>query len=80
MSRLVNQIQPGLGLPAAVLFPFFVSLGIVIFEKIKFKRAIFSSPYFLFVCCWMIEIIILISLPNTEFWKDLVINTFSNQI
>ena len=77
MSRLANVFKPGLGLPLAVLFPIVVSVSIIMYERIKLKRPIFKSPYFLFFCCWIFEIIILITLPNTGFWKNLVLNTFN---
>lgn len=73
MARLFNQIKPALGLIASVTIPFIISIGIIIYEKIKYKRAIFSSPYFLFLMCWIVEIILLITIPNTDIWKNFVI-------
>lgn len=48
MSRLLNQISPGAGILGSVLFPFIVSITIILFEKFKFKRPILKSPYSLF--------------------------------
>ncbi|WP_447637058.1 hypothetical protein [Flavobacterium microcysteis] len=75
MSRLLNQMQFGLGLWAAVVLPFIVSIGIIVFEKIKLKKPILKSPYFLFFCCWTIEIALFITIPNTEFWRNFVVST-----
>lgn len=47
LSRILNQIQYGLGIITAVLLPFVVSLSIIGFEKIKLKKPIMKSPYFL---------------------------------
>lgn len=75
MSRLINQIKPGLGLLASVLIPFIVPISIIIFEKIKLKYKIWGSPYLYFLMFWTFEIALLITIPNTSFWKELVINT-----
>lgn len=75
MSRLLNRIKPGLGLPVAVFLPFIISISVILIEKIKYKKPIFKSPYFLFFCCWTLEIILLITVPKTEFWKNLVAQT-----
>ncbi|MDR6923652.1 MULTISPECIES: hypothetical protein [Chryseobacterium] len=72
MSRLLNHIKPGLGLPAAVFLPFLVSISIILIEKIKCKKPVLKSPYFLFFCCWTLEIVLFITVPNTEFWHLVV--------
>ncbi|MDQ7960904.1 hypothetical protein [Flavobacterium lindanitolerans] len=72
MSRLLNHIKPGLGLPAAVFLPFIISIGIILIEKIKFRRPVLKSPYFLFFCCWTVEILLLVTIPKTEFWHLIV--------
>lgn len=74
MSRLLNQIQSGLGLLGAVLVPFVVPLIIIIYEKTKLGKPIFKSPYSLFFACWAIEIVILVTVPTTDFWESLVLN------
>jgi len=74
MSRLLNQIQPGLGLLGAVLMPFIVPLIIIIYEKVKLGKPIFKSPYSLFFACWAIEILILVTVPTTDFWQSLILN------
>lgn len=72
MSRLLNQLKPGSGLLAAVVLPFIVPAIIFLVEKIRLKRAILKSPYFLFFCFWAIEIILFLTLPDTAFWKNAV--------
>lgn len=74
LSRLLNTIKPGLGLVASIILPFVLSIGIIVYEKMKMKRPIFKSPYFIFFLGWTFEIAIFITLPNTIFWKNLVIN------
>ena len=75
MSRLFNHLKPGLGLPAAVLLPFIISISIIAVEKIKCKRPILKSPYFLFLCCWITEIIVLMTVPTTKFWREFIMTT-----
>ncbi|MDA3615420.1 hypothetical protein [Polluticaenibacter yanchengensis] len=75
MSRLFNQLQPGLGLLAAIILPFIVPLIIIFFEKIKLNRPVFKNPYFIFLCGWSLEIVLFITIPNTEYWKSFVVNT-----
>ena len=76
MSRLANLIQPGLGLLLAVLLPFIVSITVLCVEKMRFKAPVLKSPYFLFLCCWTLEIVLLMTIPNLEFWRDFVANIF----
>ena len=72
MSRLLNQIQAGLGLPISVILPFIIPTSIMIIEKIKYKRPVRKSPFLLFLVLWSIEIILFITLPDTSFWKYFV--------
>lgn len=72
MSRLLNYFSPGLGLMAAVIVPFVVPLVIIVFEKIRHKRAVLMSPYLVFFLCWLLEIVIFMSVPETEWWRGLV--------
>lgn len=58
MSRLANFIQPGLGLLLAVLLPFIVSITVLCVEKMRYKTPVLKSPYFLFLCCWTLEIVL----------------------
>jgi len=71
LSRLLNQITMGIGMLTAVLIPFLVPGIVLIIEKIKYKRAILKSPYFLIVIIWTIEILLFITIPQTEFWKNI---------
>lgn len=73
MSRLLNYFSPGLGMLAAVLMPFIVSISIFVIEKIKYKRNILRSPYFLIFVIWTLEIISFITIPQTDFWKNIAL-------
>ncbi len=73
MSRLLNQIHPGSGLLAASLLPILVSFSILIFEKINYQKPILKSPYLLFLGCWIAEILLLMIIPRTDFWKNFVL-------
>ncbi|SDC89931.1 hypothetical protein SAMN04487894_104356 [Niabella drilacis] len=73
MSRVFNHFRPGSGLPAAVILPFIVPLIIITVEKLRFKRPVLKSPYLLFVLLWLAEILLLMTIPQTDFWKHLVI-------
>jgi hypothetical protein len=72
MARLLNQVQPGLGMLGAVVIPFVVPLCVILYEKISLKKPIFKSPYALFFLCWALEIVLLIMVPQTDFWKGIV--------
>lgn len=72
MSRLLNHIKPGLGMPGAVIVPFVISLCIILYEKMSLKKPVLKSPYALFFLCWALEIVLLITVPHTEFWKRIV--------
>jgi hypothetical protein len=74
MSRVFNQIKLGLGLLMAVVLPFVVSIIIILFEKIKYKRLVLKSPYFFFFCCWTLEIVLFMTIPSTELWRNLIIS------
>lgn len=71
MARLLNGIQPGLGLLGAVLVPFLVPIAILLFEKLKLRRPIFTSPYFVFVALWTFEIALFLTLPSTSLWQQM---------
>jgi hypothetical protein len=77
LSRLANLIQPGLGIPLAVFFPILITLSILLYEKLKLKRPLLKSPYFVFLCCWIFEIILFVSIPNTKIWRDLLYSNFA---
>lgn len=74
LSRLLNQITMGLGMLTAVLIPFLVPGIVLIIEKIKYKRAILKSPYFLIIIIWTIEILLFITITPTDFWKNITRN------
>ncbi len=73
LSRLLNQITMGLGILTAVLIPFLLPGIILIIEKIKYRRKILKSPYFLIIIIWSIEILLFITIPPTEFWKNITL-------
>jgi len=72
LSRLINPLKPGLGIMVAVILPIMVSVSILIYEKLKYKYSIIKSPYLLFLCCWIIEVLLLFTIPKTEVWKVFV--------
>lgn len=74
LSRLLNQITMGLGMLTAVLIPFLIPGIVLIIEKIKYKRAILKSPYFLIIIIWTIEILLFTTIPQTDFWKSITHN------
>ncbi|MBZ4189861.1 hypothetical protein [Niabella beijingensis] len=80
MSRLFNHFKPGSGLLAAVMFPFIVPLIIITMEKFRFKRPVLGSPYLLFVLLWLGEVLLLMTVPQTGFWKHLVIKFVSQKL
>ncbi len=80
LSRLLNQIQYGLGIPAAILLPYFIAIPLVIIEKVKFKKPILKSPYYLYLCCWTVTIALFITIPNTQAWVRFVISMFGEKI
>jgi len=74
LSRLLNQVKPGIGLLAAVLLPFLIPLTIVLVEKIHYKRPVCKSPYMLFTGLWFMEVFLFMTLPKTGCWMQLVEN------
>ncbi len=76
LSRLLNQIEYGLGMLVAVLLPFVLSIFVICIERIKYKRPILRSPYFLYLCLWTITILMFATIPKTEFWINFVNSTF----
>jgi heme/copper-type cytochrome/quinol oxidase subunit 4 len=77
LSRLLNQIQFGLGMIVAVLLPFAFSIFALIFEKIKYKQPILKSPYFLYLCIWTLTIFLFVTIPQTEFWSQFIYHMFT---
>lgn len=72
MARLLNSFAPDLGLLGAVLVPFLIPGVILLYEKFRLKRPMLKSLYLVFIACWTIEIVLLMTIPRTEFWKNLV--------
>lgn len=73
LSRLLNFISPGLGM-LVIFVPFIFSIGIFLYEKLKLKRPILKSPYFIFFLLWLFEIILVFTVPVTEFWQNFVLS------
>lgn len=71
LSRLLNQLQEGRGLLAAVVMPYFIPLLIIMIEKIKYKRPVFKSPYLLFIALWSVEVLLFVILPQTSTWMHI---------
>jgi hypothetical protein len=76
LARVCNAVVPGSGLPAAVLLPFLVAGGILIYEKRRKGRKVRSSPYFLFLVFWSIEIVLLLTVAGSAGWRQLVERMF----
>lgn len=76
LSRILNQIQFGLGMLTAVLIPFIFSIILILIEKIKYKKPVLKSPYFLYLCIWTVVIILFSTVPQTEFWIQFIAETF----
>lgn len=73
LGRLAgNLTNQGTGILAMVFTPYFVSLSILTYEKIKFKRGILKSPYLLFLLLWTLEVVLFVILPTTAFWQTLL--------
>ncbi|MDR7132560.1 hypothetical protein J2X69_004933 [Algoriphagus sp. 4150] len=71
-ARLINLFNPELGL-AVVIVPFIVPGTIIIIEKIKFKRPVLRSPYFFFLLFWTLEIVLIVTIPQTTFWQNAIV-------
>lgn len=69
MSRLLNHFKPGSGLLAAIVFPFIVPLIMIAVEKLRLKRPVLKNPYLLFVLLWLGEILLFMTVPQTDFWR-----------
>ncbi len=76
LSRLLNQVQYGMGMITAVFLPFTVSIILIAFEKIKYKKSILQSPYFLYFCIWSITILLFATVPKTELWRNFINSSF----
>ncbi|RYD71995.1 MAG: hypothetical protein EOP53_22700 [Sphingobacteriales bacterium] len=77
MARLLNGFNAGSGLLAAVLTPFLIPFIILLWEKIKLGRPMLKSPYLLFIFLWTVEIVLLITVPGTDAWQNLVKHAFA---
>lgn len=73
LARLLNIIKPGLGM-SVILVPFIFTLVIFLYEKFKCKRPILKSPYFAIFMLWLLEIILLFTIPGTSIWQNLVLS------
>lgn len=73
LGRLAGNLSnEGTAILAMVFTPYFVSLSILIYEKLKLKRAILKSPYLLFLLLWTLEVVLLFILSTTAFWQNLL--------
>ena len=77
LARLLNLIKPGLGM--SVVFIMFLFTAIVfLYEKFKYKKPILKSPYFAIFMLWLLEIILLVTIPGTSFWQSLILALSKN--
>ncbi len=73
LVRLVgNLTNQGTAILTIVCTPYLVSLSILIYEKLKFKREILKSPYLLFLLLWTLEVGLFVTLSATAFWQNLL--------
>lgn len=78
VGRLVLRFFPvNTGMSIVGLVEFLLLIGILIYEKIKLKRKVFASPYFLIICLLTTEFLIIITVPGTNAWQ-LAMENFAN--
>lgn len=69
IGRLLSQnFHFEVAIFAMVVLPFCIPLGIMLYEKIKLKRAICTSPYLLVIGIWTAEVVLFGWLPQQVFW------------
>lgn len=73
LARLLNIIKPDLGM-SVIFVPFIFTMVIFLYEKFKCKRPILKSPYFAIFMLWLLEIILLFTVPGTSIWQNLFLN------
>lgn len=69
---ITNLSNQELGLLAMTLTPYLISVSVLVYEKIKLKRPVLKSPYLLFTLLWTLEIILLVTVSQTAFWKNFI--------
>lgn len=68
LARLVgNLTNQGTAVLTTICTPYLVSLSILIYEKLKFKREILKSPYLLFLLLWTLEVALFVILSANSF-------------
>ncbi len=73
LGRLVgNLTNQGMAILTLVFTPYLVSLSILIYEKLKFRRGILKSPYLLFLLLWTLEVLLFVTLSANAFWQTLL--------
>ena len=72
-SRLLHLISPGSGM-LVILVPFIFSVSVFLYEKFKLKRPILKNPYFTFFLLWLLEIVLVFTVPGTKWWQNLVLS------
>lgn len=73
LARLVgNLTNQGTAILTTICTPYFVSLSILNYEKLKFKREILKSPYLLFLLLWTLEVGLFVILSANAFWQNLL--------
>lgn len=69
MSNLFNQ---EMGILTMSLMPFLVALALLLYEKFKLKRPMLKSPYLLIPLVWLVELVLFILLPGSDFWEKFI--------
>ncbi len=72
LMRMINVMFGDGGILAIIIFPHLVLLSILFYEKIKFKRPVFKSPYALIMLMFMLETFLFVTISQSEFWSIFV--------
>jgi hypothetical protein len=73
LGRFIISISnQKIGILIMALMPILIPFAIIIYEKIKFNRAIFKNPYLLFVLIWIVELACFAILPKQLSWQNFI--------
>ena len=73
LGRLASNLtNPGMGILIEILTPYLIALSILLYEKLKLKRAILKSPYFLFSLLWTLHVALFVILSSNAVWQNLL--------
>jgi len=65
-----SQFGSGFGLAGVILVPLIIPTIRLLLEIIKSKYDFFLSAYFWFIVLWIFAIILILTIPNTFWWKE----------